>query len=189
MPSTGQPSSNRSLVGNTRYAGVGNPFVPGNRIPSPAMRNSLVDRQEAQSILKTTDQLGLGDGVMVSVDHLTNVATGALKNVVPDVLNQLRDLGASASKLLSGASSRMAGTSAAVPIRVRRRAPRQVECSAHGRLRFPEMVAGFWHRLLIKPGSRRTQSPSHKRPPVRRRRAAGLSTPIPTRPRSPGRRA
>lgn len=111
MPSTGQPSSNRSLVGNTRYAGVGNPFVPGNRIPSPAMRNSLVDRQEAQSILKTTDQLGLGDGVMVSVDHLTNVATGALKNVVPDVLNQLRDLGASASKLLSGASSRMAGTS------------------------------------------------------------------------------
>ncbi|NDB22302.1 MAG: hypothetical protein EB020_15700, partial [Proteobacteria bacterium] len=76
-------------MGNTRYAGVGNPFVPGNRIPSPAMRNSLVDRQEAQSILKTTDQLGLGDGVMVSVDHLTNVATGALKNVVPDVLNQL----------------------------------------------------------------------------------------------------
>ncbi len=111
MPSTGQPSSNRSLVGNTRYSGAGNPFVPGNRNPSPAMRNSLVDRQEAQAVIKTADQLGLGDGVMVAVDHLTNVATASLKSVIPDVLNQLRELGASASKLLSGASSRMAGTS------------------------------------------------------------------------------
>lgn len=111
MPSTGQPSSNRSLVGNPRYAGAGNPFVPGNRIPSPTMRNSLADRRAAQAVLKTADQLGLGDGVMVAVDHLTNVATGALKDVVPDVLNKLRELGASASKLLSGASSRMNGTS------------------------------------------------------------------------------